>query len=155
MTRKGELLNKALVLATNAHSGQFDRGGNPYILHPLKVMHYLRSNDEELQCIALCHDLIEDTSVTYLMLSQEGFTERIIEGIRCLTKLSGETYDDYKQRVISNEDAIKVKMADLRHNSDIRRLKGVSNKDIERIVKYHEFYLELLQIQNQNHEVHK
>ena len=148
MTRKGELLNKMLVLATNAHSGQFDRGGNPYILHPLKVMHYLRSDDEELQCIALGHDIIEDTSVTYLKLSQEGFTERIIEGIRTLTKLPGETYDEYKQRVIQNQDAIKVKMADLRHNSDIRRLKGVTEKDIARVAKYHQFYLELLQLDN-------
>lgn len=148
MARKGELLNKMLVLATNAHSGQFDRGGNPYILHPLKVMHYLRSDDEELQCIALGHDIIEDTSVTYLKLSQEGFTERIIEGIRTLTKLPGETYDEYKQRVIQNQDAIKVKMADLRHNSDIRRLKGVTEKDIARVAKYHQFYLELLQLDN-------
>jgi (p)ppGpp synthase/HD superfamily hydrolase len=59
--KKGELLGKVLVLATNAHAGQFDRGGKPYILHPLKVMHYLKTDDEELQCIALLHDVIEDT----------------------------------------------------------------------------------------------
>jgi (p)ppGpp synthase/HD superfamily hydrolase len=147
MIKKGELLNKMLVLATNAHAGQYDKGGNPYILHPLKVMHYLRSVDEELQCIALGHDIIEDTDVTYSDLKQEGFTDRIIKGIQSLTKVPGETYDEYKERVKKNKDAVKVKMADLRHNTDIRRLKGVSDKDIARITKYHQFYLELLQLE--------
>jgi (p)ppGpp synthase/HD superfamily hydrolase len=141
--KKGELLGKMLVIATNAHSGQYDRGGNPYILHPLKVMHYLKTEDEELQCIALGHDVIEDTDVSYQQLVAEGFTERIIQGIRTLTKLPGETYDEYKVRVMENVDAMKVKLADLRHNSDIRRLKGVTEKDLARIEKYHRFYLEI------------
>ena len=141
--KKGELLNKMLVLATNAHSGQYDRGGNPYILHCLKVMHYLKSDDEELQCIALGHDIVEDTDVTYKQLVEEGFTERIIKGIQCLNKQRGETYDEYKLRVFSSEDAMKVKLADLRHNSDIRRLKGVTEKDIARVEKYHRFWLEI------------
>ena len=132
-----------IVLATNAHAGQYDKGGNPYILHPFKVMHYLKSDDEELQCIALGHDIIEDTDVTYLQLVEGGFTERVIQGIRDLTKLPGETYNEYKLRVMSNEDAMKVKMADLRHNTDIRRLKGVNEKDLVRIEKYHRFYLEI------------
>jgi (p)ppGpp synthase/HD superfamily hydrolase len=140
---KGELLNKMLVLATNAHAGQYDKGGKPYILHPLKVMHYLKSEDEELQCIALGHDVIEDTKVTYVQLRELGITDRIIEGIRALTKIPGETYDEYKERVFANEDAMRVKMADLRHNTDIRRLKGVTEKDIARVTKYHMFYLEI------------
>ena len=143
MTR-GELLGKMLVIATNAHAGQFDRGGRPYILHPLKVMHYLKSDDEELQCMALGHDIIEDTVVTYKDLREAGMTERIIAGIRALTKQPGQTYDEYKQNVFANRDAMLVKMADLRHNTDIRRLKGVSDKDIERIAKYQRFYLELM-----------
>ena len=140
---KGELLNKMLVLATNAHAGQYDKGGNPYILHSLKVMHYLKSEDEELQCIALGHDVIEDTKATYVQLRELGITERIIEGIRALTKIPGETYDEYKERVFASEDAMRVKMADLRHNTDIRRLKGVTEKDIARVAKYHMFYLEI------------
>jgi (p)ppGpp synthase/HD superfamily hydrolase len=143
MTKKGEMLNKMLVLATNAHAGQYDKGGNPYILHPLKVMHYLRSEDEELQCIALGHDIIEDTEVDYCNLREEGFTDRIINGIQSLTRISGETYEEYMEKVKANKDAVKVKMADLRHNSDIRRLKGVTDKDVARIAKYHKFYLEL------------
>jgi (p)ppGpp synthase/HD superfamily hydrolase len=152
MMKKGELLNKMLVLATNAHEGQYDKGGNPYILHPLKVMHYLRSNDEELQCIALGHDIVEDTGVTYSQLREEGFTDRVIEGIRSLTKVAGETYDEYKERVKMNGDAVKVKMADLRHNTDIRRLKGIAEKDIARVAKYHQFYLELIELDDKRFE---
>ena len=70
-------------------------------------------------------------------------SERIIEGIRALTKQPGYSYDEYKEQVFANRDAMIVKMADLQHNSDIRRLKGVSQKDVDRIAKYHRFYLEL------------
>lgn len=141
--KKGELLGKVLVLATNAHAGQFDRGGKPYILHPLKVMHYLKTDDEELQCIALLHDVIEDTSTSWHDLIEIGCTDRVIAGVRALTKLPGQTYDEYKEVVFANEDAMRVKLCDLRHNTDIRRLKGVTQKDIDRIAKYNRFYLEI------------
>lgn len=141
--KRGELLSKMLLIATNAHHGQFDRGGNPYILHPMKVMHYIKSEDEELQCIALGHDVIEDTDVTYKDLKEAGMTDRIIDGIRALTKVPGQTYDEYKEGVFANVDAMKVKLADLRHNTDVRRLKGVTEKDIARMEKYHRFYLEI------------
>jgi (p)ppGpp synthase/HD superfamily hydrolase len=137
------MLSKMLVLATNAHAGQTDKAGKPYILHCLKVMHYLKSEDEELMCIALGHDIIEDTKVTYVELWSQGFSSRIIEGIRALTKQRGQTYDEYKEQVFANKDAMRVKMCDLRHNSDIRRLKGITEKDVARIAKYHQFYLEI------------
>jgi len=138
------MLDKMLVIVTNAHHGQFDKGGNPYILHPLKVMHYLKSDDEELMCIALGHDVVEDTSVTYKDLRLAGISERVISGIRAMTKQPGQTYDEYKEQVFANKDAMRVKMADLRHNTDIRRLKGVTDKDIARMAKYHTFYLEIV-----------
>lgn len=141
--RRGEMLDKMLVIATNAHHGQFDKGGNPYILHPLKVMHYLKSDDEELMCMALGHDVIEDTSVTYKDLRDAGISERVIKGITALTKQRGQTYEEYKEVIFSNPDAMRVKMADLRHNTDIRRLKGVTEKDLARVAKYHTFYLEI------------
>lgn len=141
--KKGELLGKMLVIATNAHAGQYDRGGNPYILHPLKVMHYLRTDDEELQCVALGHDLLEDTSVTRNDLVEAGMTDRIINAIIALTKQPGQSYEEYKEAIFANDDAMIVKPADLRHNSDIRRLKGVGPKDIERMAKYHTFWLEI------------
>ena len=141
--KKGELLGKVLVLATNAHAGQFDRGGKPYILHPLKVMHYLKTDDEELQCIALLHDVIEDTDTSWKDLETIGCTSRVIAGVRVLTKMPGQTYDEYKNEVFANLDAMRVKSCDLRHNTDIRRLKGVTEKDIARIAKYNHFYLEI------------
>ncbi len=140
---KGEMLDRMLVLCTNAHHGQFDKGGRPYILHPLRVMSFLKTDDEELQCIALGHDVIEDTKVTYKDLTEAGISQRVQDGIRALTKVPGETYDEYKERVFASKDAMTVKMCDLRHNSDIRRLKGVTEKDIARIAKYHQFYLEI------------
>ena len=141
--KKGELLGKVLVLATNAHAGQFDRGGKPYILHPLKVMHYLKTDDEELQCIALLHDVIEDTATSWKDLEAIGCTERVLAAVKALTKMPGQTYDDYKEIVFANEDAMRVKLCDLRHNTDIRRLKGVTQKDIDRVAKYNRFYLEI------------
>jgi (p)ppGpp synthase/HD superfamily hydrolase len=141
--KKGEMLAKMIVLVTNAHAGQFDRGGNPYVLHALKVMHYTKSQDEEIQCIALGHDVIEDTQVTYAELRELGISERVIAGIQALTKQPGQTLEEYKAAVFANRDAMIVKMADLRHNSDIRRLKGITEKDVQRIAKYMKFYSEI------------
>lgn len=140
---KGQMLCRMIRLATERHAGQFDKGGRPYILHPLTVMHRLRTDDEELQCIAVGHDLIEDTGTTQQELFDLGFSERVVRGIGALTKIEGVSARSYRNQVKLNPDAIRVKMEDLRHNSDIRRLKGVTDKDIARMVRYHEFYLEL------------
>ena len=137
------MLSNAIKLATNAHAGQFDKGGVPYILHPLKVMHYLKSDDEELQCIAVLHDVVEDCNVTWEDLEKEGMSVRVIHAVSLLTKMPGQSYTEYKNGVKSNNDAIRVKLADLRHNSDIRRLKGVTEKDLARIARYNVFYNEL------------
>ncbi len=141
--KPGEMLTTMLSLVTQHFAGKYDKQGLPYVLHCLKVMYYLDTDDEELMCIGLGHDLIEDTKVTYALLKELGMTTRIIEGIRCMTRLPGETEEEYQLRVISNKDAIKVKLADLRHNTDIRRLKGVTEKDLARLQKYHTFYLRL------------
>lgn len=148
--KKGEMLSKAIVIATNAHSGQFDRGGNPYILHPLKVMHCLKTNDEELQCIAVLHDTIEDSDVSYKDLMDAGMSARVIAGVKALTKVPGQTYDEYKQEVFGNVDAMLVKKEDLLHNRDIRRLKSITEKDIARMVKYQTFYIEIEQKLNEH-----
>lgn len=142
--KRGELLGKMIVLATNRHAGQFDKGGKPYILHPLAVMHLMDDADEEQQCIAVGHDIVEDCEVTYSELRELGFTSRIIEGIKCLTKIPGESYDEYKAKVKSNPDAVKVKLADLTHNTRIDRLKGVTPKDMARMERYFNFYMELI-----------
>lgn len=144
--KRGEMLDKMLVLATTKFAGKLDKGGAPYILHCLKVMYYVKSDDEELQVIALGHDLVEDTDVTYVDLRAMGFTERVIVGIRAMTKVPGETNDEYMERIKACPDAIRTKLADLRHNSDIRRLKGVTEKDVKRIEKYHKMYLVLKEL---------
>ena len=141
--KKGEMLGKMIVLATNAHAGQFDKGGQPYILHPLAVMQLTGSQDEEIQCIAVGHDIVEDCNVTWEDLVKEGFTDRVIKGIMALTKMPGETLEAYKKKIFENVDAMLVKKADLKHNTDIRRLKGVRDKDIARMAKYMVFYTEI------------
>lgn len=139
--KKGEMLSKALILMVTGHTGQFDKGGKPYALHPLTVMHKLKTDDEELQCISLLHDYIEDVKgASYAELREEGMSERVIDGIRCITKIPGETYEEYQAKVFSNRDAMVVKKEDLRTNSDLRRLKGVTEKDIARTAKYMQFY---------------
>jgi len=148
---KGIMLSKMLTLVVQAFEGVFDKGGRPYVLHCMQVMLWLDGDDEELQCIGLGHDLLEDTSVTEASLVELGFTRRIIDGIKCMSKVPGESYEEYKAKVKSNPDSIRVKLKDLRHNSDIRRLKGLRPKDIERVARYHAFYVELEAASKQLH----
>ena len=86
-------------MATNAHAEQMDKGGNPYILHPLAVMALLNTDDEELQCIALLHDAVEDTKTTYKELRDAGMSERVILGVRAMTKQRGQTFDEYRDGI--------------------------------------------------------
>lgn len=136
---KGKMLSQMILLATNAHFNQFDKAGLPYILHPLKVMHYLKTDDEGLQCIAIGHDLLEDTTVTAVSIL-ENSSHRVVNAIMALTKRSDQPQEAYEQQVMSNVDAMRVKLCDLRHNSDIRRLKGLTQKDLLRLDKYCRFY---------------
>lgn len=152
MPKSGEMLSTMLVIATNAHHGQFDLGKKPYILHPLSVMNLINSDDEELLCIALGHDLFEDTKVTAQELIAKGISDRVIQGIIGVTKMPGQSYEEYQETVFETSDRMIVKHADLLHNSDMRRLKKrydsngniiILDKDIERTIKYQKFYLEI------------
>jgi GTP diphosphokinase / guanosine-3',5'-bis(diphosphate) 3'-diphosphatase len=143
--KTGTMLSAAILLATNAHAGQYDKAGQPYILHALKVLHYTKSDDEELQCIAVLHDVVEDCDVSWEDLVRAGMSDRVIRGVMALTKQRGQSYAEYKNLVFANADAMRVKLADLRHNSDIRRLKGISERDRARILRYHEFAFEIQQ----------
>jgi (p)ppGpp synthase/HD superfamily hydrolase len=144
MNKNQELLSRAINIATLYHKNQFDKAGVPYIFHCIKVMHYLKTDDEELKCIALLHDILEDTECTSEILYKEGMTNRIIVGVIYLTKVKSVTYDEYLENIKKNLDAVKVKLCDLRHNSDIRRLKNVEQKDFDRIQKYHKMYQDLI-----------
>jgi guanosine-3',5'-bis(diphosphate) 3'-pyrophosphohydrolase len=141
--KKGEQLNKMLVLTVNRFEGRYDKAGKPYILHCLAVMYKLNTDDEELCCMAIGHDLIEDTKTTYTELIELGFSDRVIDGIRRLTKLPGQTSEEYIAIIKKSIDAIRVKLCDLEHNSDIKRMKGLSENDFERLKKYQWMYAEL------------
>lgn len=149
--KKGEMLSKMLLLVTQRFDGKFDKSGQPYVLHLLKVMHYCKTDDEELMCGALGHDLVEDTNTTYQELRDMGFPSRVIKIIRNMTKVPGETEGDYLDRLMSDKDSIVVKLADLRHNSDIRRLKGLTEKDFGRMQKYHRMFLTLTEALSKCH----
>lgn len=128
------MLNKAIVIATNAHEGQTDKCGEPYILHPLRVM-LSRKSEVERICGVL-HDVVEDTDITFDDLRKEGFSEDIIEILDCLTKRDGEEYENYITRVLNNEVACQIKLADLADNTDPNRIQCYTEKDIARIEKY-------------------
>jgi (p)ppGpp synthase/HD superfamily hydrolase len=130
------MLGKAIALAAKVHETQKDRGGKAYILHPLRMMMRLRTEDEELMAIAVLHDTVEDGDIDLQYLRTVGFSERVIAAVDALTKREGEDYDDFIRRAALNPDAKVVKREDLRDNSDITRLKGLRQKDFVRLEKY-------------------
>ena len=101
-------LEKAISLATEAHKGQTDKNGAPYILHPLRVMARVKSNTEKI--VAVLHDVIEDTDYTIENLRKNGYSKEVLEAIDCLTKRDGEDYDEYINRSRTNPIASKVKI---------------------------------------------
>lgn len=136
------LIEEAIEIAVKAHKGHRDRYGQPYILHPLRVM--MRMNTEDEKVTALLHDVIEDTDTTMDDLRKKGFPENILTGIDCMTKREGEPYDEYIKRAESNPISLKVKIADLEDNMDIRRIKNITEKDTERLNKYRKYWEKLV-----------
>ena len=133
------MLNKAIIIAAKAHSGQVDKGGNPYILHPLRVLlNFCESESEATKICAILHDVVEDSDITLADLRAEGFSEEIITALDCLTKRKDESYNDFISRILTNEIACKVKNGDLADNMDLTRIPNPTVKDEERIKKYRE-----------------
>lgn len=139
-------LDLMLELAITWHDGQLDRAGAPFILHPLTVACSLHTTDLELMAIAIGHDLIEDTDFTIDELMLLGFSKRVVDAIACLTKTPGESSKHYHRKIKSNIDAVAVKIADLQHNSDLTRLKVVTEKDVRRTKQYRDLQLKLAKI---------
>lgn len=129
-----QLLELAIKVATEAHAGQVDKGGKPYINHPQAVAASLTNT--EYKIVAYLHDVCEDTSITFDDLKDMGFTYRIVNSIRLLTKNDELTYEEYLRRLRMDSCARAVKMADLKHNMDITRIPNPSEKDYARIEKY-------------------
>jgi (p)ppGpp synthase/HD superfamily hydrolase len=127
-------LTRAIVLAAQYHDGQTDKGGKPYILHPIRLM--LRASTEKEQIAALLHDIVEDTPLTLEDLRKEGFNERIIEAIDCLTRRPTETYEQFIERIQGNDLARRVKILDLEDNCDLSRISHPDENDYRRLEKY-------------------
>jgi (p)ppGpp synthase/HD superfamily hydrolase len=136
-------LERAIEIATEAHKGQYDKAGNDYIGHPLRVMDMGRTEEEKI--VGVLHDVVEDTEWTFAQLAAEGFSLEVIDALQCVTKLSeNENYDDFIERVKKNPLATAVKINDLSDNMDIRRLPYLSDKDVKRLKKYLKAYKKLI-----------
>jgi hypothetical protein len=135
-------LERAIEIATEAHRGQLDKAGNDYIGHPLRVMAMGQTIEEQI--VGVLHDVVEDSAWTFEQLEAEGFSIKIIEALRCLTKKSdNEPYEKFISRIKGNPLAVAVKLNDLTDNMDIRRLPYLSDKDVKRLKKYLKAYKQL------------
>lgn len=134
-------LAKAIALAAQAHVDQVDKAGQPYILHPLRMM--MRLEDERAQIVAVLHDVVEDTPVTFAELRAMGFSEEILTALDCVTRRDDESYSEFIERARPNPLARQVKLADLEDNMDMRRISELTAKDIERLERYHAAWVTL------------
>jgi (p)ppGpp synthase/HD superfamily hydrolase len=127
---------KAMRLCYKAHDGQEDKSGVPYVFHPLHVAEQM--DDEDSTIVALLHDVAEDTDYTLEDIEKKKFGAHIIEALRLLTHDDAVPYMDYVANIKANPIARAVKLADLRHNSDLSRLDTVDEKALRRCEKYAE-----------------
>ncbi|MGV3709508.1 MAG: HD domain-containing protein [Gemmatimonas sp.] len=127
-------LERAIVIAAEAHAGQQDKAGESYILHPLRVMQRVSTNDARI--VAVLHDVVEDTPWTLQQLSAEGFSSAIVDAVDALTRREHESYDAFVIRAGKNAIARSVKLADLADNMELTRIKEPGAKDFERMERY-------------------
>ena len=127
---------KALRICFNAHKEQLDKSEVPYVFHPFYLA--TQMDDENSTCVALLHDVVEDSDMTFDDLIKEGFNEEIINALRLLTHKEDVPYMEYVKDIKENEIAKKVKLADLKHNSDLSRLDVIDDWTLKRNDKYQE-----------------
>ena len=130
------MVKRAILLASDAHRGQYDKGGLPYITHPLHVADQMKTEDECV--VALLHDVMEDTGLTEFNLKEWGISDRQIAALKLLCHDESVPYLEYIQRIRIDPIATAVKIEDLKHNSDLTRLNSVTQEDLERVEKYKE-----------------
>ena len=128
------LTKKALVISFNAHKNQVDKSGMPYVYHPFHLAEQMK--DEFTTCVALLHDVVEDTDITLEDLKGQGFPREVTDAIALMTHNDAVPYLDYVEKIKDNPIARAVKLADLNHNSDLTRLDVVDGKALERVEKY-------------------
>lgn len=128
-----ENTKKAMKIAFNSHLGQADKGGMPYIYHP---MHLAEQMETESECIvALLHDVVEDTPITFADLEKE-FSEEVIDALKLITHDKSVDDFEYIRNLKHNKIARKVKLVDLYHNSNLSRLENITEKDKKRAERY-------------------
>ena len=127
-------LEDAIALAVEAHRGQKEKAGQPYVLHVLRVM--FRCETEIERIVAVLHDVVEDTGRSFDDLRRLSYSEEILAALECVTKREGESYEQFVERAAQNPVARRVKLADLEDNMDLRRLPAVSQKDLDRLARY-------------------
>lgn len=135
-------IEEAIALAVEAHRGQRDRAGAPYVLHPLRMMFRVETDAERMA--AVLHDVVEDTDRTLDDLRAEGFPEEVVAAVDHLTRREGEGYDDFVRRAAAHPVARRVKIADLEDNMDVRRTGTVTEEDVERLTRYHRAWRSLV-----------
>ena len=138
LKKSNDLMYKSLEIVTRLFNDHEDKGGLPYVIHLLKV--YSGVNGYLEKVCALLHDVVEDTDVTYHDLEEVGYNKDVIDILKILTKVKGEDYRDYIERIIEsgNIHAMYIKLSDLKHNMDITRIKNPTTNDYERISKRYE-----------------
>lgn len=127
-------LERAISIALEAHSGQYDKAGQPYILHPLRVMLAVTRPEERIA--AVLHDVVEDSDWTLDRLRLEGFSESVISAVDSVTRRGGEDYEEFVRRASQDPVGRAVKRADLIDNLDLSRIVSPSERDHERVAKY-------------------
>jgi len=127
-------LERAIAIATEAHAGQVDKAGQPYILHPIRVM--LRMNSSTEMMAAVLHDVVEDSSVTLEFLRAEGFPPEVLSAVDALTKRRGESRIDAAHRAKQDPIARGVKLADNAENMDLSRIAKPTERDYARLEEY-------------------
>lgn len=128
------LTKKALRVSFNAHKDQVDKAGMPYVYHPFWVAEQMTTEAET--CVALLHDVVEDTEVTLDDLAKAGFPEEVLEALRLMTHDPATPYMEYVGEIRKNPIARRVKLADLTHNSNPDRLDAIDEKTKARLEKY-------------------
>lgn len=135
------LIEKALQRALMAYSGKVDRAGKPYILHPLRLM--AKVTDLHEQCVALLHDVIEDSDTTADDLRADGFPEEVVLAVVALSREEGETYAEFIERVVLNPLARRIKILDVEDNMILQRLPELTKPDMQLMARYHRAWLRL------------
>lgn len=129
-------VEQTIQFALDAHRGQTDRYGQPYIVHPLRLMLSVPMHDTDAQMVALLHDVVEDTPITLEDLRTHGYPDTLIEALDCLTRRDDETYEQFIQRIKPNPLARRVKLADLKDNMNMVRLPKIDADDAARFGRY-------------------